>query len=185
MSAGVEGSNEAPPPPLSVTGQPLSGWCPRCGSSSFLLPQFFARLSSVDHPSTFPLGSNGLQLWWWSWHPCAARAQSSNTASWWWWSPYPLAGTALRCHGWKWFLDKKMYWILPRLVVWKDDSLARSSSVIHQHPLIPTEGLTLRSSGRASAQSRCQCCTKAIYFAWAKWPGFLQGKTKRYNLNKL
>ena len=37
---------------------PASGWCPSCSScSSFPLPQFFARLSSVDHASAFPPGS--------------------------------------------------------------------------------------------------------------------------------
>ena len=49
-----------------------------CGSSSsFPLPQFFVRLSSVDHGSAFPPQSSGLQLWWLIWHPCTARAQSS------------------------------------------------------------------------------------------------------------
>ena len=87
---------------------PAPGWCPSCGSCSlFPLPQFFPWLSSVDHASAFPLGSSGLQLWWWSWHPCAARAQSSAISSWWWWSPYPLAGTVLRGHGWRWFLARK------------------------------------------------------------------------------
>ena len=86
---------------------PASGWCPSCGScSSFPLPQFFARLSSVNHASTFPLGSSGLWLWWWSWHPCAARAQSSAIASRWWWFLHLLAGTALRGHSWRWFLAK-------------------------------------------------------------------------------
>ena len=76
-------------------------WCPSCASSSsFPLPQFFARLSSVDHSVAFPLGSSGLQLWWWSLRPCAARAQSSAITSWWWWSPYCLACTVLRGHSW-------------------------------------------------------------------------------------
>ena len=36
-------------------------WCPSCGScSSFPPPQFFSRLSSVDHASAFRLGSNGI-----------------------------------------------------------------------------------------------------------------------------
>ena len=40
---------------------PAAGWCPSCSSCpSFLLPQFFARLPSVDHTSAFPLGSCGL-----------------------------------------------------------------------------------------------------------------------------
>ena len=35
----------------------IPGRCPSCGScSSFPLPEFFARLSSVDHASAFPLG---------------------------------------------------------------------------------------------------------------------------------
>ena len=43
---------------------PASGWCPvRCPSlrswSSFLLPQIFAMLSSVDHASGFPVRSSG------------------------------------------------------------------------------------------------------------------------------
>ena len=43
---------------------PASGQCPSFGScSSFPLPQFFARFSSVNHASTFPLESSGLQLW--------------------------------------------------------------------------------------------------------------------------
>ena len=38
---------------------PASGWCPSRGScSSFQLPQFFARLSLVDHTSTLSLGSS-------------------------------------------------------------------------------------------------------------------------------
>ena len=39
---------------------PVSGWCPSCGScSSFPLPRFSARLSSVDHASAYPLESSG------------------------------------------------------------------------------------------------------------------------------
>ena len=48
--AGISDSGEALPL-LFITGQPL--------------PQFFMRLPSVDHASTFPLGFSGLQLWWW------------------------------------------------------------------------------------------------------------------------
>ena len=48
----------------SVCHLPASGRCPSCGScSSFPLPQFFSRLSSVNHASAFPQGSSGLQLW--------------------------------------------------------------------------------------------------------------------------
>ena len=89
---------------------PASGWCPSCDScSSFLLPQFFTRLSLVDRTSAFPLGSSGLQLWWWSWDPCAACAQSSAITSWCWWSLYLLAGAMLRGHGWRWFLAKRCF----------------------------------------------------------------------------
>ena len=43
--------------PTPVCHWPASGWCPSCGScSSFPIPEFFARLSSVDHASAFPLG---------------------------------------------------------------------------------------------------------------------------------
>ena len=130
---------------------PTSGWCPSCGScSSFLLQQFFARLSSVDHASAFPLGSSGLQLWWWSRHPCTARAKSCTTTSWWWWSPYPLAGTVLRGHGWRWFLARRcvgVSWGLSceRTTAWPGHVRSSAST------LIRTEQSTIRSSGRASA----------------------------------
>ena len=130
---------------------PASGWCPSCSScSSFLLPQFFARLPSVDHTSTFPLGSSGLQLWWWSWHPCTARAQSSAIASWWWWSPYPLDGTVLRGHIWRWFSTKRCIgfsWGLSgeRMTAWQGHAWSSATTLIH------TEGSTVCSSARASA----------------------------------
>ena len=116
---------------------PASGRCPSYGScSSFLLPQFFTRLSSVNHASTFPPGSSGLQLWWWSWHPCAARAQSSSIASWWWWSLYPLAGTVLRGHGWRWLSAKRcngFSWGLlrERTTAWQGHALSSTSTLIH------------------------------------------------------
>ena len=106
---------------------PASGWCPSCGSSSsFPLPQFFARLSSVDHASAFSLGSSE-SLWWCSWHPYAACAKSSAIVFWWWWSPYSLAGTTLK--GWRWFLAKRCVGFSWGLSC-ERTSLARSCSVI-------------------------------------------------------
>ena len=131
---------------------PASGGCSSCSSSfTFPLPQLFARMPSADHASTFPLGSSGSRLWWWSWHPCAACAQSSTIASSWWWSPYPLAGAKPRGHSWKWFL---------RLVTWKDDSLALSCA----STLICREGSTIRGSGRAPTCSWCCAVTTLLLF---------------------
>ena len=128
---------------------PASGWCPSCGScSSFPLPQPFTRFSSVDHASALPLGSSGLQLWWWSWYPSAAWAQSSAIASW-WWSPY-LAGIMRRGHGWRWFLAKRCIGFsrgLPCERMTASQGHARSSA----STLIHTKGSTICSSGRASA----------------------------------
>ena len=91
---------------MSLTGQPLDGaqlWLKVLISASTVLRQ----LSSVDCTSAAPLGSVGLQLWWWSWHPCAAHAQSSAINFWWWWSPYHLAGTLLRSPGCRCFLARR------------------------------------------------------------------------------
>ena len=46
--------------PCLVTGQPLDGGPSSDSRSSFPLPVFFARLSLVDHASTFPVGSRFL-----------------------------------------------------------------------------------------------------------------------------
>ena len=121
-----------------------------------LLPQFFAKLSSVDHTSTFPPGSSGLQLWWQNWHPCTARAQSSAIISWSWRSSYSLAGTVLRGHGSRQFLAKRCVgfsWglLCERTTAWQGHVRSSGSVLIH------TEQLTIHSSGRASAQS--WCCT--------------------------
>ena len=130
---------------------PACGWCPSCGSSSsFPLPQFFTKLPSVDHASAFPLGSSGLQLRWWSWHPCAAHTQSSAIAFWWWWSPYPLAGTVLRGHGWRWFLARKYMgfslglWY-ERTTAWQGHVWSSAGTLIHR------EEMTIRNSGTAAA----------------------------------
>ena len=83
MPAGVQAPPEQQSSSTSDCHWPASGQCQSCSSySSFPLPQFFTRLSPVEHTSAFPLGSTGLQLWGWSWHPHAARAQSSAFASW-------------------------------------------------------------------------------------------------------
>ena len=110
----------------------------------------FARLSSVDHASAFPLGSSGLQLWWWSWHPCAERTQSSAIVSLWWMVSISSCWHVLRGHGWRRFLAKRyvgISWGLPceMMTAWQGHARSSVSTLIH------VEGSTIRSSCRASA----------------------------------
>ena len=128
---------------IPVCPWPASGWCPRCGTwSSFPRPQFFARLSSVDHASAFRLGSSGVGIL--AQHvPNPGLSLPGHDGL-----HISLLAPVLRGHGWRRFWARRCVrfpWGLSceRTTTWQGHVWSSASTLIRR------EGSTIRSSGTA------------------------------------